>query len=71
MRFHDTATFLLPKEKESSPKEKGSSAKNERNIRVMTNSHESQSEKQLASRGRETAAKKPHDKKGPRPAPLT
>jgi len=31
-------------------------------IRFMTNSRISQSEKQLASRGRETAARKPHNK---------
>ena len=35
----------------------------ERKIRSMTNSRRSQSEKQWASRGRETTARKPHNKK--------
>ena len=34
-----------------------------RSIRLLTNSRRSQSEKQWASRGRETAARKPHNKK--------
>jgi hypothetical protein len=33
----------------------------------MTNSHRSQSEKLVAGRDRETAAKKPHNKKIPGP----
>jgi hypothetical protein len=39
----------------------------ERQIRLMTNSHKSQSEKLAAGGGRETAAKKPHNKKVPGP----
>jgi hypothetical protein len=34
----------------------------ERKIRLMRNSHKSQSEKLAAGGGRETAAKKPHNK---------
>jgi len=43
----------------------------ERSIRVMTNSRRSQGEKQWAGRGRETTARKPQNKKSPRPTPLT
>jgi hypothetical protein len=39
----------------------------ERSIRLLTNSRRSQSEKQWASRGRETAARKPHKNKVPGP----
>jgi len=43
------------------------SATTERQIRLMTNSHKSQSEKLAAGGGRETAAKKPYNNEDPGP----
>jgi Tfp pilus assembly major pilin PilA len=42
-------------------------ATGERQIRLMTNSHKSQSEKLVAGGGRETAAKKPYNNEVPGP----
>ena len=46
-------------------------SRTERQIRLMTNSHKSQSEKLATGGGRETTAEKPDKQRGPRPTPLT
>ena len=43
----------------------------ERNVRLLTNSRRLQSEKQGPSRARKATARKPQNKKSPRPTPLT
>ena len=60
IRFDLPPSLDLPSPPRANPHFLGTSR---RSIRLLTNSRRSQNEKQWASRGRETAARKPHKKK--------